>query len=218
MSLEMMDEHERGERVRRWLHDNSGSLLGGIAAGLLCFFGWQWWQDSSLQAVQAAATDFRALSDAAERKDVELIDTLSKSLKDNHPETAFSAMAQMQLAATRLAANDIDGALQALETAENTAQNPNLKALARLRIARVQLAAGRADDALVSVGTLPAAFRGIADEVRGDALLASGQREEAIKAYEDALTHLDPGAPTRGMVQLKLDDVGAVTDVLAGKS
>ena len=37
MSLEMMDEHERSERVRRWLHENSGSLLGGVAAGLLCF-------------------------------------------------------------------------------------------------------------------------------------------------------------------------------------
>lgn len=208
MSLEMMDEHERGERVRRWLHENSGSLLGGIAAGLLCFFAWQWWQDSGLKAEQSAATDYRSLTEAAERKDVELIETLSKSLEEKHPATAYAVLAQLQLASTRLSAGDLDAALSALQQAEKLGGDASLRALVQLRQARVLVAAGRFDEALSRLEGVPVSFRGIADELRGDALLASGRVDEAVKAYEDALTHLDANAATRGIVQLKLDGIG----------
>lgn len=212
MSLEMMDEHERGERVRRWLHDNSGSLLGGIAVGLLCFFAWQWWQDSGLQAEQAAAADYQSLTDAIERKDAELVETLSQSLAEKHSTTAYSALAQMQLGAIRLSGGDADGALAVLKRAQSLAVSPALAALAQTRQARVLVAAGKFDEALALLNGVPAGFRGIADEIRGDALAAAGRREEAVKAYEDALTHLDANAATRGIVQLKLDSIGGPAD------
>ena len=46
-------------------------------------------------------------------------------------------------------------------------------------------------------------------ELRGDVLRAQGKTEEAVSAYQDALTHLDATLPSRGLVELKLADLGA---------
>ena len=41
--MHQIDEYEQSERVRGWLRQNGSSLITGIALGLACVFGWQWW-------------------------------------------------------------------------------------------------------------------------------------------------------------------------------
>ena len=47
-------------------------------------------------------------------------------------------------------------------------------------------------------------------QVRGDALFALGQREQARAAYEQALTRLEVGSPLRRVVELKLSEAGGM--------
>ncbi len=65
--------------------------------------------------------------------------------------------------------------------------DPQLRLLARVRIARVQITENNADAALKTLeGAEPGGFAARFDEVRGDALLAKGDRAGALAAWRKA--------------------------------
>lgn len=210
MSIELMDEHERGERVRRWLKDNGNALVGGVAVGLLGFFGWEWHQNSQLQARYDAANQFEALRKAISADQAETIAEVAAGMGEKFKDSPYIALAQLQVAQTKLEAGDLDAASAALDKARSAAKEPLLAQLATLRLARLRVAQGQLDQALALADAAKVDFPGLASELRGDILKAQGKNEEAISAYQDALTHLDANQPSRGLVELKLADLGAV--------
>jgi predicted negative regulator of RcsB-dependent stress response len=209
MALELMDEHEKGERVRAWLRQNGSAIITGVALGLTLIFGWQWWQRSRIEHRVTAATQYQALSDALERKEADTVTAVADELAKNYADTPYAALATLQVADQKLAAGDKAGAAQALEQAAKLSQEPALAALANLRRGRVLLANGDAEGALKAAGELPKdLYTGLAAELRGDALLALKREDEARDAYRDALTHLETGAPNRRIVEMKLTELG----------
>jgi predicted negative regulator of RcsB-dependent stress response len=211
MSIELMDEHERGERVRRWLHDNASALLGGVGIGLLAFFGWQWHQGGQLQAKHDAAMQYDSIRKAVEADQTDAVAEIAKGLNERFAGSPYQALAQLQLAQIKAEAGDLDAAVAALEAAHAATSEPLLKDLATLRIARIKHAQGALDDALALLSGPLKSYPGLAGELRGDILRAQGKTTEAVEAYQDALTHLEQGLPSRGLVELKLADLGAST-------
>lgn len=208
-----MDEHEQGERVRSWLRQNGGAILGGIGIGLVAIFGWQWWQHSKAQHRLDAATIYQALEDAAEENNSELLDRLANELGDRYGDTLYGPMGLLQQADQKLEAGDLDAAAAALKRAAELSKDSAVAGLAKLRLAQVELAAGKAEEALARLDSINKGdYAGLAAEIRGDALLALGRNEDAIAAYRDALTNLDTGAPNRGIVMMKLTDLGAASE------
>lgn len=209
MALEMMDEHERGERVREWLRQNGTAIVTGVGLGLAAIAGWQWWQRSEVEHRNTAAEQYQALTEALERKELDTVTAVADELSKRYEDTPYAALAQLQLADQKLAAGDRKAAGAALEQAARLTQDPALAALAELRRARVLLADGDAQGALALADEQPKdLYAGIAAELRGDALLALDRRDEAREAYRAALTELDTGAPNRRIVELKLTDLG----------
>ncbi|SDD47722.1 YfgM family protein [Aquimonas voraii] len=209
MSIELMDEHERGERVRRWLKDNGNALVGGVAVGLLAFLGWEWHQGSQLQARYDAANQFESLRKAISADQTETIAEVAAGIGEKFKDSPYIALAELQVAQTKLEAGDLDAASAALDKARSAANEPLLAQIATLRLARLRVAQGQLDQALALADAAKADFPGLASELRGDILKAQGKHEDAISAYQDALTHLDANQPSRGLVELKLADLGA---------
>ena len=214
MALELMDEHEKGERVRAWLRQNGGAIVTGVSLGLVLIFGWQWWQRSQVEHRVTAATQYQALSDALERKESDTVVAVADELAKKYDDTPYAALAAMQVADLKLAAGDEAAALKALEqVAALAGKDPALAALANLRRARVLLASGDAAAALTLAESLPEKhYAGLAAELRGDALHALKRDDEAREAYRAALTELDTGAPTRRIVEMKLSDLGGAPE------
>ena len=70
-----------------------------------------------------------------------------------------------------------------------------------LRLARLLLIAGKADQAAGQLDTIgKPRYAAIANELRGDIAIAKGQRDQARKSYQLALTTLDQAAPTRNLL------------------
>lgn len=209
MALEMMDEHERGEAVRAWVRQNGSAIVGGVALGLALIFGYQWWERSKVEHRLDAATQYQAVADAAERKDLEALNQLSGALAKDYADTPYALLAAMQVADAQINAGKIEDARKALDDAATLAQEPALKALIELRRARLALAANDAEGAIKLVDALPKdMYAGLAAEVRGDALQALGRTDEARAAYDTALIELETGAPNRRIVEMKLSDLG----------
>lgn len=213
MSFELLDEHEQGEVVRKWLRENALSMLVGVIVGLVLIFGWQQWQAHRANRAAEAAVQFQAMADAAAANQVEDVQKIAATLREEAPNGVYAVLAAFQQADIASAKGDLVAAGEALEWASSRAGVPAMKALAALRLARVRLAEGDADGAIALLdGIKGDAFAGLAGEVRGDALVRLGRADAARDAYQGALAHLQPQAPGRAVVQMKLDELPAAPD------
>lgn len=201
---DLLDEHEQGERVRNWLRNNGAGLIGGIAVGLAVIFGWQWWQQRQQQQHEQAYADYQAAVRALQGQGGKPADpkqaqaAVAKLDKDS----IYADVAALRLAGVQVEAGQLDAAIATLRGIQ---PDPSLQALVNLRLARLLAETGKADEALKLIGN---AADSASLEVRGDALMAAGKRDEAREAYLKALTGLDVASPQRRLVELKLTDAG----------
>ncbi|HBK56481.1 MAG TPA: hypothetical protein DDZ76_09400 [Xanthomonadales bacterium] len=208
MAFELDDEHETAEKVRTWLRENASTLLTGIAVGLAGIFGWNWWQDSQREHRITASTQFAALAQAAGAANLESASALSASLAAEFSDTGYATLARLHIADMQVGTGDLAAARTELAAAA-AAKDPAVAGLAAIRLARLDLVAGEPQAALDRLATVPAAYAGITEQIRGDALLALERPDEARAAYREALTRLDAtGGPQREILQRKLAALG----------
>jgi len=195
---ELLDEHEQSERVREWLRRNGSALIFGIALGLAAIGGWQWWQrhqtdkQSQAAAVYQGAVDAIGTNDKAAAAKVQAV-----------PEGIFRSLAQLELAKSQVQANQTEAAIATLKSIQT--QEPALAAIVNQRLARLLIDKKQADAALKLVANADSL---IALEIRGDAQLALGQRDQARDTYNKALLKAEVGTPQRRVLELKLTEAG----------
>jgi predicted negative regulator of RcsB-dependent stress response len=216
--MDQIDEYEQGERVRAWLRNNGSSLIGGVALGLACLGGWQWWQGQQANEKVQAAIEYRAFNTAMDAKESAKAEAHATALRQEHGDTVYPALAALRQAEALQAEGKHDEALAALDGISRESLDPMLFELAQLRAARLLLVAGKPEDALKRLDASRAAdaegepaesaYPSVAAEIRGDAELALGRRDAARDAYAQALATLDLAAPTRSIVEMKLTDAG----------
>ncbi|GAB3384823.1 YfgM family protein [Lysobacter fragariae] len=195
---ELLDEHEQGERVREWLRRNGSALTMGIALGLAAIGGWQWWQHQQQNKGLLAATDYTAAISAIDAKD-KAADAKVKAL----PEGTFRTLAQLELAKSQVDAGQRDAAIATLRAVKSA--DATLATVANQRLARLLVDAKQADAALKLVDGSDDL---VALEIRGDALLALGQRDKARESYDKALLKSEVGTPQRRLLEFKLTEAG----------
>lgn len=210
MAFDLLDEHEQGELVQKWLRENAMSIAIGIGLGLVLIFGWQQWQAHRVRHAAEAASQYEALGDAATAKRGDDVRQIADALRKDYPESAYATFAAMRAADFATQKGDLKTAASDLQWAQEHAGAPALKALATMNLARVRLASGDPDGALKLLDAMPEEdYSGLAAELRGDVLAQLGRASDARNAYTDALTKLDPQAPNRPVVQMKLDNLAA---------
>lgn len=195
---ELLDEHEQSERVREWLRRNGSALIFGVALGLAAIGGWQWWQRHQAGKQTQAASNYQAAIDA-----IRANDKAAAAKIQSVPEGIFRALAQLELAKSQVQANQNEAAIATLRAIK--VDDPAITAIVNQRLARLLIDAKQADAALklVASGDSLALL-----EIRGDAQMALGQRDQARDSYNKALLKAEVGTPQRRLLELKLTDAG----------
>lgn len=209
MAFDILDEHEQGELVQKWLRENAMSILVGVGLGLILIFGWQQWRSHRNAHRLDAATQYQVFGNDLAKKNDSDAKAIAAKLQSDYADTPYAVLAAMRLAASAAARGDGAAANTALNDAYQHAGIGALKTLAGLYLARSQIAQNKAQDALTLLDKLPEeGYAAMRDELRGDALAALGRNTDARTAYTDALTHLDANAANRSFVQMKLGNLG----------
>ncbi|MEO7433061.1 MAG: tetratricopeptide repeat protein [Dokdonella sp.] len=210
MSFDVLDEHEQGELVQKWLRENALSIAAGVGLGLVLIFGWQQWKSHRTQNSAQAAAQYQALSDAVDAKRDDEVETIAQAVRKDFPDSAYAVFAAMTQADIAVKKNYLAGAATALEWAREHSPEASLKSLASLRLAKVKFAQGDVDASLKLVDAVPKdEYTAMAAEIRGDALARQGHSDAARTAYQEAISKLDPQATNRNFLQMKLDDLAA---------
>lgn len=203
-------EEQQVEAIKKWWHDNKWSVIGGVAIGIAALAGGRAWMDSKNTFAEAASAEYQVMLEQIASGANEEASTHGAQLLGQFADTPYAALAALAMARIKLDEGDSVAASSHLRWAlDNTDQAP-VKHEARLRLARVLLADNKADEALallngVDTGSYAPAY----DQLKGDIYVAQGQPDAARSAYQSALAAMAPTAAGRGLLQMKLDDLGS---------
>ncbi|GAB3516845.1 YfgM family protein [Pseudoxanthomonas daejeonensis] len=194
---DLLDEHEQGERVRSWLRNNALGILGGLALGIAAIYGWRWWVAHQAQQQQQAHSTY---AEAVKQLEAGAVDKAGALLAGQ--KGTYATLAALRVAKSQVEAGKVD---EAIATLRGIQAEPSLQSLVNERLAQLLNAGGKHDEAL----KLLADDDGSAGlELRGDALFASGKRDEARDTYARALAGTDVASPARRRLELKLQEAG----------
>ena len=208
MAIELMDEIEQGEIVRNWLKQNLSAIVIGVLGGIGLIIGWQQFKGMQVSHAGEAQEQYLALSEAIEKKDAAATAKLQALMRDKYSDTPYAVFAALNAAREAVAKGDVATAEKELTWARDQAEVEPLQDLATMRLARVKLAKGDAKGAIDLVaGIASDAYKSLAAELKGDALVVLKRDAEAVAAYDEALTAMDATASNREFVQMKRDDL-----------
>lgn len=206
-----LTERDQWDALKTWLKENGAWIVAGVLLGLLLLYGWRWWQERVTTRAQAAATRYSDVLEALARNDRARADQLTAALGKDYGETPYVDQAQLLLARADVDSGSLDEAAKRLERVAASSDDRELRSVARLRLARVQLMQQKADAALATLAQGEAgAFVPAFEEVKGDALLAKGDRAGALAAYRKAAEATEPALIDHGLLQLKINDLAPV--------
>jgi predicted negative regulator of RcsB-dependent stress response len=184
-------------------------VVAGIALGLGGLGGWNWWQDRREAQAETASARYQELVDAFTRNDSTRGNALLEELKGDYAWTPYPALGALVAARVQVETNELDKAAAGLRYAMDNANDDEVRMIARLRLARVLSAQAKHDDAL---GLLkveePGEFAPRIADVRGDVLLAKGDRDGALREYLAARNTENDGNVDFDLLDLKIRDLG----------
>jgi predicted negative regulator of RcsB-dependent stress response len=200
-------EEQRIEAIRKWWSENGTSIIAGLVLGLALLFGWRYWVDHREGQREEASALFTELQQAASSGNAGRVDEVTTMLQQDYAATPYSGQASLLNAQLLATAGKLDRAEEVLSWASLNANEQVIKDLAHLNLARLYVAQGKTDQALSELPQVEAsAYLSQVEEIRGDALRASGDIEAAREAYDRAI--LTSGGSVPAYLQMKRDDLG----------
>jgi predicted negative regulator of RcsB-dependent stress response len=207
------DEQETLDNLKAWWL-KWGNAVTWLALIVLlaaaAYNGWNWWQRR--QAAQAAVF-YDQVQQAVTSGDKGRIARVASDMEDKFGGTAYGQMTGLAAAKALYQAGDLASAKAQLQWVIDHAKDDEYKAIAKLRLAGVLLDEKGYDAGLkLLADTPPVSFKGLYADRRGDLLAAQGKRDEAKKAYQDALAIFTSAASSdnssKQLTQFKLDALG----------
>jgi predicted negative regulator of RcsB-dependent stress response len=207
---EYLSEAEQWEALKRWFRENGLWIVAGVAVGAAGIGGWQWWNAHIDKVNGEASSKYEQMMAAFGRGDRSGGLALLGEIERDYASTPYIDQARLAVSRAYVENNELDKAATELRAVSEQSKDKQLALLARLRLARVQISQQKADDALATLnGVDPGAFASRFHEVRGDALLAKGDKGGALTEYRAARSS-NPGGGGGGdtaLLDLKISDL-----------
>ncbi|AIV04657.1 MULTISPECIES: YfgM family protein [Vibrio] len=202
--MELYDtEEQQVEAIKDWWKENGKAVIIGAVVGLGGLFGWRYYQDSVIQASEAASQSYTTVMNALQTKGADAQADIQAFI-DSNKVKEYSVLAALQLAKVQVDAKDLSAALEQLKWAQSNTKDAALTPLISYRIARIEAEMGNFDAANAELGKVTdAAWTGRIAELRGDIALRQGDKEAAYTAYTEA----QQAADASPALQMKLDDL-----------
>jgi predicted negative regulator of RcsB-dependent stress response len=209
---DLLSEKEQIDQIRGWWSEYGGYIIFGVAAGALLLFGWNYYQNSKLEAQLEASALYESLTNSVASGNLEQAEVAADELGTSFADTTYEAQSKLAMARLYMDKNRDQDAADALSALLAGSASPELKQLARLRLARILLYQDKPQEVVdLLEGQESAGFAPAYGEVLGDAYHALGRVAEAEAAYQAVL--LDPlaqGTIDQQLVQWKALDLPQV--------
>lgn len=210
MSSNVHEEHEL-EALKAWWKEYGVSLLAGGAFAVATLFAWQGWQSYQRSTAESASHLYEFLRVAQEQGKFADVSREAHRLMVEFDKTPYAVGSAFMLAKFYADKQEWADAESNLNWVISNSDESHWQAIAVVRLAKVMMAQNKHQEAVTLLDkhyvTLPEAFRGVADYLKGSALQALGLEREAITAFAKANANPQLATSLRSLSQLWMDDL-----------
>lgn len=207
-----LTEQEQVELLKKWLKEYGLVILVSVLLALAILFGWRTWQERQMKiSLRASALyDEMIIHQAQNNKTLTL--NAARKLFRKYKNTLYGEFAALSLAKEAIRTSDFKKAEEYMEWVIKKGQNASLRQIARLRLARLLIAEKKLPFALKALRNVEdKSFKGMIEEIKGDAYLALKEPEKAREAYGQALKSLPNAEIIRPLLQMKYDNLPPIS-------
>lgn len=216
MPEEYLTDDEQLEAVKHAFAEYAPWIAGGVLIGAAVFFGIRYYQSAMNERALKAAAQFSAMTAALQTNDRARSRQMAEGLIKDFASSPYADQAQLTLARLDVDDGQLDKAIAPLSKVMNESKDTELRQVARLRLARILTDQGKPDEAIKTLAEpMPPAFAVPYHDVRGDAYLAKKDVPGALAEYQAALAAAGASGVSGALLELKIEDIGAVPAPLA---
>jgi predicted negative regulator of RcsB-dependent stress response len=211
MTEEYLTDDEQLEVVKHAFKEYAPWIIGGVLIGAGVFFGIRYYQGYVNERAMKAAAQFSAMTAALQSNDKPKSRQLADGIIKDYASSPYADQAQLTLARLDVDEGQPDKAIAPLTQVMNDSKDTELRQIARLRLARILTDQGKPEEAIKTLAEpMPPAFAVPYHEARGDAYLAKKDTPGAVTEYQAALAAAESSGINGGLLELKIEDLGAV--------
>ncbi len=208
MALDL-EEQEKIDEAKAWWKRHGNKVIWGITLFLLAVAGWRGWETWTRNQAAEASMLFDRAVQAINLNDHKTAKEAAGQIMEGHKRSAYATPAAWLAGHLNLEAGDLKSARAQYEFALERARDDGMRPMARLRLAALMFEEGDLDAALKLLeAPFQPAFAGLAEQLRGDLLVAKGNDADAREAYRLALQKLGDDSPLKPLVEIRLDALG----------
>jgi predicted negative regulator of RcsB-dependent stress response len=207
MALDLEEQEQVDELKAYWKKYGNYITRGVIAFFVLygLFQGWGYYQTKQ----SLSASELYQSIVVLDEKNTKDIMQKSQSLMDDYSGTPYAGRAAILFAKASYAEGAKDRAKEKLEWAASHAKESATESIALIQLGQLLVEEKKYDEALKKANDIDnEGYLGLANDLKGDALNAMGKKEEAKKAYLEALKRFGPKDPYARFTQEKLESLG----------
>jgi len=169
------------------------------------FQGWGYYQTKQSLGASEAYQSIVVLDE----KNTKEIMQKSQNLIDEFGGTPYAGRAAILFAKASYLEGFKDKAKEKLEWASSHAKESATESIALIQLGQILVEEKKYQDALKKVNDVDnEGYLGLSNDLKGDILNAMGKKEEAKKAYQEALKRFGPKDPYARFTEEKLESLG----------
>jgi len=197
-------EQDQVEAIVRWWREYGRAIIVGLVLGFAILFGWRAWQGQQKEQAVLASQLYESIMIDMQNNKFDRVGVTGEKIIKEYESTPYAFFAALILARLEVISGNYAAAEQHLRWALAHLPGAAMKDLVHSRLARVLLAQEKYPEALQYADGKGYIHAGL----RGDILLAQGSKEEARKAYEEALADPAISPEIQAMLTIKLGEIG----------
>jgi predicted negative regulator of RcsB-dependent stress response len=207
MALDLEEQEQVDELKALWKKYGVYITRGVIAFFVLygLFQGWGYYQTKQ----SLSASELYQSIVVMDEKNTKDILVKSQKLMDDYSGTPYAGRAAILFAKASYLEGNKDKAKEKLEWASSHAKESATESIALIQLGQILVEEKKFEDALKRVNEVDnEGYLGLSNDLKGDILNAMGKKEEAKKAYQEALKRFGPKDPYAKFTQEKLESLG----------
>lgn len=211
-----LNEEQQVELLKEWWNKYGNLAVSLILLLGVSLMGWRWWQQRQVNIQHQASAVYEQLLLNVSKQDTSGIDATANTLIHQYPHTIYASLASLFQAREAVNKGALDVALRSLDWAATHTKVPAVKALAQLRAARVLLVQKKYDEVKQRLDAIDhKLYHPLVEEIRGDLLVAQGQRLQARKAYMAAQEGMTKAGLANRLLEMKIESLPEKMSLLA---
>jgi predicted negative regulator of RcsB-dependent stress response len=207
MALDLEEQEQVDELKALWKKYGAYITRGVIAFFVFygLFQGWGYYQTK--QSLSASEL-YQSIVVLDEKNTKDILEK-SQKLMDDYSGTPYAGRAAILFAKASYLEGNKDKAKEKLAWASSHAKESATESIALIQLGQIMVEEKKYEDALKRVNDVEnEGYLGLSNDLKGDILNAIGKKEEAKKAYQEALKRFGPKDPYAKFTQEKLESLG----------